>query len=199
MSCRIVCWISASVAASVDDVASSRIRIDDPRTSARASDTSCAWPADRFAPPLETIVLNDTVWSSATRDSAWLSSASAYSPNGSRLSRIVPEKSTGSCMTMLKRRRSSFRGTDAMLIPSIRIRPPLSSAARNRLDARLLLPLPVRPTTPIFSPGLIVKLTPFSTVGSSGAYRSTTSSNSIPPCRDGHPAGGRDKPADASS
>lgn len=49
------------------------------------------------------------------------------------------------------------------------------STMRNSATMSELLPLPVRPQMPIFSPAAMSKETPFSTAGSSGRYRIHTS------------------------
>ena len=60
-----------------------------------------------------------------------------------------------------------------VLIPSIYIVPSESSWIRNNAIMRLLLPLPVRPAIPIFSPPRMEKSTPLSTKGPS-RYRICT-------------------------
>jgi len=50
----------------------------------------------------------------------------------------------------------------AILTVSMRISPALISLSLNKAMNSELLPAPVRPTTPIFSAGRVVKLTPFS-------------------------------------
>ncbi len=52
---------------------------------------------------------------------------------------------------------------------------PVGSARRNRAVIMLDLPAPVRPTIPIFSQGLVFRLSPFSTRGSVAAYLNSTS------------------------
>ena len=53
---------------------------------------------------------------------------------------------------------------------SINIFPLLASIIRNRDKHKVDLPLPVRPTTPTFSPGLIVNDISFSMIGVSNRY-----------------------------
>ena len=84
--------------------------------------------------------------------------------------------------------RNLFRFTEEQSIESTWILPALISARRNNATMRELLPAPVRPATPIFSPEWIEKLMPFSTGGVPGKYGITTPSNLISPL-EGHWAG----------
>jgi len=45
--------------------------------------------------------------------------------------------------------------------PSSHMAPPLGSTSRQSATMRVLLPLPVRPQMPTFSPACTLKLTPF--------------------------------------
>ena len=86
---------------------------------------------------------------------------------GSRLKRTEAEKMTGSCGMMPRRARSTLSGTVRASTPSMKMVPPASSWMRNSAIISELLPLPVRPATPIFSPPLTLKLRPLSTSGPS--------------------------------
>lgn len=66
--------------------------------------------------------------------------------------------------------RSSSRLSLLISFPSISIMPLDASRIRKRPSIMVLLPLPVRPTIPIFSPGWIVKLRCFKTSSLSGLY-----------------------------
>ena len=63
-----------------------------------------------------------------------------------------------------------------MSISSTKMRPLVGSTKRKNDKARVLLPEPVRPRTPIFSPGLISKLSSWRTLGKSGYSDDTHSS-----------------------
>ena len=65
------------------------------------------------------------------------------------------EKRTGSCGITVSRDLSSWRPSRETSCPSTVTDPPLGSIIRKRARARLDLPAPVRPHTPIFSPGLM--------------------------------------------
>ena len=60
------------------------------------------------------------------------------------------------------------RPTCVMSRPSTRMDPLSRSTMRNKAWARELLPAPVRPITPTFSPGLTSNERSFRTSGSSG-------------------------------
>jgi hypothetical protein len=77
------------------------------------------------------------------------------------------------------------------------ILPLLASTTLKKAPHNVVLPLPVRPTTPIFSPGLTVKEIPWRTSGELGEYRIWRLSTTIPAAEeedeeDGQYAGGRD-------
>ncbi len=67
--------------------------------------------------------------------------------------------------------RSWCKGTWASSWPSMTTRPPVGSTMRKRVLIRVDLPQPVRPTMPIFSRGLMLRLKPFSTRSRSSLYR----------------------------
>jgi hypothetical protein len=86
-----------------------------------------------------------------------------------RLKRRVPANSAASCATMVKRLRKSSSRSVLMFNPSMVMLPLEGSMKRKKLNASELLPLPVRPTMPTFSPPLTLNETPFNTGSSSGA------------------------------
>lgn len=102
-------------------------------------------------------------------------SSSEYSPRGSMLLRTVPWKRTGSWGIIPNRDLRSWRPTVQMLIPSTVIFPAEGSINLNNTWMRVDFPLPVRPTTPIFSPPSMVRETPFRTRGVFGRYRTCSS------------------------
>lgn len=127
---------------------------------------------------------------SLTRRKASLQASSVCWLKGSRLLRIVPVKSVGSCATIVRLDRKSRMPSLEMSMPSISMLPESNSTKRKKARAlrgrvkrqfrphssplalnshRVDFPLPVRPQTPTFSPGLMSKLTLCSTGGSSGA------------------------------
>mmetsp|Transcript_22611 Transcript_22611/g.53598 ORF Transcript_22611/g.53598 Transcript_22611/m.53598 type:complete len:284 (+) Transcript_22611:479-1330(+) len=111
-------------------------------------------------------------------------SLSVASPNGSRHSRSVPAKSTGSCIMIVIPfflPRTSARHNLAKSNPSNRMRPASISTSRNNAAVRVDLPAPVRPTTPHRWPDWREKDRPFRERGKPGLYRSDTESNSSSP------------------
>jgi len=68
-----------------------------------------------------------------------------------------------------------------MSIPSIIIYPWKISTIRVIAKEIVLLPAPVLPTIPIFSPEFTLKVKPFKTISVSGRYLKKTSLNSISP------------------
>mmetsp|Transcript_3292 Transcript_3292/g.10314 ORF Transcript_3292/g.10314 Transcript_3292/m.10314 type:complete len:293 (+) Transcript_3292:286-1164(+) len=186
-------WIMASVSRSTLAVASSATSTRGLRSSARAMQISCRSPTLRLAPPSSTAWLSWPVISRTLSASCTLSSASQHcssvcSSNGSRLRRSVVLNSTGSCGTMAMRERRSCRPMAEMSSPSMNTERAPGSTRRQMATMRLLLPAPVRPTTPIFSPARTSKVSPLSTSGPS-RYRSCRSRTFISP-RDGHSGGG---------
>ena len=91
------------------------------------------------------------------------SSVSSWTCPGSRLSLIVPSNRAASCGMMASRRRKSSSPIVEVFNASMLILPSLGSMIRNRARVSELFPAPVRPTTPIFSWGLISRLMPLST------------------------------------
>ena len=65
---------------------------------------------------------------------------------------------------------SSSRGIFAISIPSIKILPLKISTIRLKAKLIVLFPAPVLPTTPIFSPALVLNVKPLKTVSVSGRY-----------------------------
>lgn len=76
---------------------------------------------------------------------------------------------------------TSLIGRLAILIPSISIDPEYNSTILLNERQIVLLPAPVLPTTPIFSPDLTSKLRSLSTFSVLGLYLSVTSLNLIEP------------------
>ena len=68
-----------------------------------------------------------------------------------------------------------------MFFLSIHIDPPDNYVIHIIVLSKVVLPEPVRPTIPIFSPGLILQLTPFKTFGRSDLYLAITCRNYISP------------------
>ena len=87
------------------------------------------------------------------------------------------------------RDRRSLRLRVPTSVPSSQTRPPQGSTRRHSATMRELLPLPVRPQMPTFSPALTSKETPFSTNGKPGRYLISSRSNDMAPLG-GHPGGG---------
>mmetsp|Transcript_13976 Transcript_13976/g.41366 ORF Transcript_13976/g.41366 Transcript_13976/m.41366 type:complete len:365 (-) Transcript_13976:46-1140(-) len=194
ISRRSVCWISSSVSMSTDAVASSRTSTREPRSSARAVQTSCRCPADRLA-PFGSIGCSRPAGCAPQSASSehWArhsrTSASACCPKGSRLLRSEPLKRVASCGMIASACRSARSGTVAMSTPSIEMEPSASSTSRKSAASRLLLPAPVRPTKPTFSPPPTRSSKPRSTKGVPGRYRMPTDEKTTSP-RAGHSAGG---------
>jgi len=86
------------------------------------------------------------------------------------LLRTVPSKRTGSWGIMPKRDLRSWRPSVQMSIPSMIIFPRYGSTIRNKAWINVDLPLPVLPTTPIFSPPLMLSVTPLRTKGVFSRY-----------------------------
>ena len=99
-------------------------------------------------------------------------SGSVCSSRGSMLLRTVPSNKVGSWGIIPNLERRSFTPILRVSKLSIMIRPSDGSTSRNKAWIKVDLPLPVRPTTPTFSPPLIESEIPFKTRGMSGRYRS---------------------------
>ena len=102
-------------------------------------------------------------------------------PSGSRLNLRVPVKSVGSWGIRVILLLIRLSGSVAISTPSMSICP--LSTSMILLMARLivLFPAPVRPTTPIFSPGRTSKLRSLRTVSVFGRYFNMTFLNSRRP------------------
>lgn len=109
------------------------------------------------------------IWSSETLES------------GSRLNQIVPLNRTGIWGMIVILSLKSDSPSFEISAPSILILPPHPSIIRQSARQRVDFPAPVLPTTPIFSPGLICKLSPQSTSSVSSQYQALKFSNSISP------------------
>ena len=89
--------------------------------------------------------------------------AVAAAREGSRFERTVPEKRVAAWGTRARWARSVERGRLATSRPSTAIVPRATSTTRKRPLTRLLLPAPVRPTTPQRWPAGTAKETPWRT------------------------------------
>mmetsp|Transcript_30932 Transcript_30932/g.62733 ORF Transcript_30932/g.62733 Transcript_30932/m.62733 type:complete len:214 (-) Transcript_30932:48-689(-) len=162
---RIVSWIALSVSMSTLAVASSITITLALRSSARAMQSSWRWPTLRLDPPSSTACLSwppvpamySFIRTLSSASQIWLSE---YSLNGSRLERMLPENSIGSCGMIDSCRRRSSSPMVLTSNPSSSILPSESSQMRKRATASVDLPAPVRPTTPIFSPGPVLNEMP---------------------------------------
>lgn len=83
---------------------------------------------------------------------------------------------------------TSTKGSFEMSMPSISIEPDSSSTILENAMKMVDFPAPVRPTTPTFSPGAILRVKPFSTLSVFGLYLKKISLNSTSPFK-GHPDG----------
>mmetsp|Transcript_81222 Transcript_81222/g.224845 ORF Transcript_81222/g.224845 Transcript_81222/m.224845 type:complete len:313 (-) Transcript_81222:1080-2018(-) len=194
-------WIVASVRTSMFAVASSMQMIRDCRNSARARQTSCLSPQEKFSPPSLTLASRQPgrFCTMASRE-AWRSAVQSWSSvrslKRSRFSRTVPANMTASWGMIARPRRRSRSPNFAMSTPSIRIWPsprPSGEAmsTKRKSTARSVdLPQPVRPQMPTFMPPSITTEIPSSTLGRPGRYCIATSTNSTRPA-DGHTFGGR--------
>mmetsp|Transcript_13475 Transcript_13475/g.33015 ORF Transcript_13475/g.33015 Transcript_13475/m.33015 type:complete len:238 (-) Transcript_13475:3774-4487(-) len=170
---RMVFWMRLSVCRSMAAVASSSTRMRVFLSTQRAMHTSCFWPSEKLEPPSATAASrppgsSDTASFMCTSSRACHTSLSVESPKGSRLERTVPLNMTGSWGMMARRLRTSRSGTLAMFLPSITMRPMASSNMRNSAMSSVVLPEPVRPTTPTFSQSWMWKVTNLSARGAPG-------------------------------
>lgn len=105
---------------------------------------------------------------------------------GSTFWRTVPAKRKCSCkMTLMLDRRSPNCRVEISL-PSISMCPLLASSILSKQSSRDDFPLPVRPTIPIRSPALTLRVTPFSTSPRSSLYRVEKFTKFIYPARTSH-------------
>lgn len=179
-------WIFCSVITSIFDVASSSKTILFALNIALQMQMICLSPEEKFLPfslisckrPFESLEMMSSSLAHF-KTSRILSSLNLL--RGSKFLLKVPVKRIGSWgMTVIFERRW-LRSTWLISWLSTEIYP--YSISIKRLIARhsVLLPAPVLPITPNFSPGLSLKLSLLSTVSQSGLYLSTTSLNSISP------------------
>ena len=101
-------------------------------------------------------------------------SSSEYCPIGSRLLLTVPSKRTGSWGMIPNRDLRSWSPNMQMSRPSIIILPPEGSTSLKKTWIKVDFPLPVRPTTPIFSPPWMLRVMPLITRGVFGRYLTCT-------------------------
>lgn len=90
---------------------------------------------------------------------------SECSSRGSRLFLMVPSNKVGSWGMILRRLRRSWRPIFEISMLSIMILPPSGSVNRNKAWIKVDLPLPVRPTIPIFFPPGNLQVTSWRTTG----------------------------------
>mmetsp|Transcript_6977 Transcript_6977/g.10005 ORF Transcript_6977/g.10005 Transcript_6977/m.10005 type:complete len:221 (-) Transcript_6977:474-1136(-) len=171
---RIIFWITASVVLSILAVASSNTRIFGFLKRERAIQRSCRCPCEKFSPPSATCssrpLSRELIASSSSTFLRMLHSSSSLAvSNGSKLYRTVFENMTGSWGMILKFSRSVCVPISPIFTPSISMHPFSCSISeiRKRAIIKLLFPLPVLPTTPTFSPPLIVTFKSFKTRGPS--------------------------------
>mmetsp|Transcript_23164 Transcript_23164/g.68383 ORF Transcript_23164/g.68383 Transcript_23164/m.68383 type:complete len:273 (+) Transcript_23164:543-1361(+) len=96
------------------------------------------------------------------------------------------------------RPRTSASPSEERSTPSRLIQPDSISTRRKRAAVRVLLPAPVRPTTPHLCPDFRENVSPLSDRGRPGLYLSSTSANSSVPVS-GHASGSRTAAASVSS
>mmetsp|Transcript_3084 Transcript_3084/g.4417 ORF Transcript_3084/g.4417 Transcript_3084/m.4417 type:complete len:297 (+) Transcript_3084:643-1533(+) len=200
--------MKASVSPSTEAVASSMTRSRGLFNSARARQRSCRSPTEKLLPPSSTILSRIWVgsvarsvatpvampccsccgWSTlAKRTATKASKISSFvdKPNGSKHSRSVPAKRTGSCGMMfspLGRPRTSDKPSDDRSMPSNDMQPDSISTNRNSAAVIVVLPAPVRPTTPHRRPGGTLNVKSFNANGSPSLYLMRTFLNSKRPC-----------------
>mmetsp|Transcript_39536 Transcript_39536/g.123136 ORF Transcript_39536/g.123136 Transcript_39536/m.123136 type:complete len:246 (-) Transcript_39536:54-791(-) len=152
-----------SVSGSVEDVGSSRSKTLGHWITARARQSNCRSPHERFAPPafnsLSRTVPTSSLLAIDAQRRPRRKDSSSTAPKGSRFMRTVPCMRTGSCGTTVMRRRMCRRPTVLRSTPSMRTRPLATSWRRNKHATSVLLPLPVRPMTPVRAPAGMEKLT----------------------------------------
>jgi hypothetical protein len=129
--------------------------------------TSCFSPELRLSPPSETIVSKPSFCSKfyqiphILRASTIL--ASLWQPDGSTFSLIVPLYMKWSWRMILMFDLSYSKLSLLVSWPSISILPEDPSIILSNPNIKVLFPLPVLPTIPIFYPDLIIKLMFFKT------------------------------------
>ena len=97
------------------------------------------------------------------------------------LNRRVPVNKVGSCGMMVIFYLSFSSGISLIFTPSISIFPDSISIILVRAKLIVLLPAPVRPTTPIFYPPSTLKLSCLNTKSTFGRYLNSTSLNDMAP------------------
>jgi len=139
---------------------------------ARQIHRSCFSPADKLvfdtipdSPPFSVIVSNKL-----QSFKIFSNSSSVYLPVKSKFYLNVDLIRVGSWSIIVIEFLISFNGYDKIDCPSMRMSPWEISVMRNRLLIIVVLPAPVRPTMPTFSPGEILQDTPIRTLGRSVLY-----------------------------
>lgn len=108
-------------------------------------------------------------------------SSSLCCRRGSKLLLTVPSNRVGSCGIMLNLDLKSCKPNLQMFTPSIIMLPSDGSITLKSAWMRVDLPLPVRPTTPIFFFPRNVQVTPFRIIGRLGLYLTWRLLSSIVP------------------
>mmetsp|Transcript_1598 Transcript_1598/g.1956 ORF Transcript_1598/g.1956 Transcript_1598/m.1956 type:complete len:360 (+) Transcript_1598:152-1231(+) len=176
----------ASVLMSMLAVASSIITILFFLRMALQMQISCLSPELKFSPllPIGKFRPELSPQANASRPAARSSlriSPSSFLFSGSRLNLRVPLNSVASCGMIVILVLRSAMPTLLMSTPSILMLPDSFSMILQMASQRVLLPAPVLPTTPTFSPWLILRQISFSTMSVSGRYFMVKWSNSIMP------------------
>ena len=182
------CRIKASVLVSTALVESSRMRIFGFFSSARAIQSLCFWPPEKFAPPCSTFVSNPS--GSVSMNSSAFASLHARAISSSvasgfphlRLSRMVPENSTFFCKTIATASRRVVRLYSRTFTPPTRTSPFVVSYNRGISCTRVDFALPVPPRIPTVSPDRIFRLMSLRiSCSASFVYWNPTSRNSTLP------------------
>lgn len=150
---------------------------------ARQIHISCFSPADRvslvtvpYNPPLRSIIFQ-ILHSWAT----FISSSSLYWLKTSRFCLKVELINTGYWSITVISLRNSFKGISEILLPSINNSPSVTSVMPIIVFRIVVLPDPVLPTIPIFSPLFILQVIFLRTLGRLTRYLTETCLNSISP------------------
>ena len=140
---------------------------------------NCFSPDERFWPPFSIscksprglFEMSSSSWASSM---IYLIFLSEILFSGSILNLRVPVNRVGSWGITVMHERRYAKSTDRIFTPSMKIWPSSISTILPIARQIVLFPAPVRPTTPIFSPGYISKDKLLSTISVVGLYRKTT-------------------------
>ena len=163
----IACWITASFSASTEDSASSRIRIGESRSSARAIASRWRWPPDRLTPrspmtvryPRGNCRMNS--WALASRAACF-----QLGLRGVRLAepQILFDRAVEQVGVLVHDRdlRPQRLGVEPPDVLAADPTPPRPCGSNRRNNSRAIedLPEPLGPTMPIFSPAATAKDSP---------------------------------------